>query len=183
MSWSTGSVINSPSMIGKIIGVRLTSQAASSYWPQSIPLPHNGRMAPPRDDEARAYLAEFLATAGIDMKAASLAIGRNHAYLQQYIKSGKPLWLRENDREGLARLYGVDPERLKPPASGLPAIAGHRYDQGQVNVPDHSKLIDEPSPVDLLLLWERIPPDRRRLAWNILQNLTEPNATTASAIG
>ena len=45
----------------------------------------------------------------------SRAIGRNHAYIEQYIRRGKPKYLGETDRERLVELYGIDGARLRPP--------------------------------------------------------------------
>ena len=46
----------------------------------------------------------------------SKKIGHNHAFVQQYIRRGKPKFLAEADRNILVDLYDLDPERLKPPA-------------------------------------------------------------------
>lgn len=67
-------------------------------------------------EKARQDLKVALAKKGADLAAASRAIGRSHAYLQQFVKRGKPLYLHERDREKLVTLYGIDPEPLKPPA-------------------------------------------------------------------
>ncbi len=48
-----------------------------------------------------------------DMKAASIAMGRNAAYLHQFIYRGTPKALSENDREALAEHLGCEPDELK----------------------------------------------------------------------
>ena len=48
-----------------------------------------------------------------DMKAASIAMGRNAAYLHQFIYRGTPKVLSENDREALAEHLGCEPDELK----------------------------------------------------------------------
>jgi phage repressor protein C with HTH and peptisase S24 domain len=47
-----------------------------------------------------------------DFAALSRLIGRNSAYIQQYIKRGTPRRLAEEDRRTLARYFGVDEETL-----------------------------------------------------------------------
>ncbi len=50
------------------------------------------------------------------MAAASRAIGRNHAYLQQYIRRGSPRHLDQKAATTLADLLNVKPESLAEPA-------------------------------------------------------------------
>ena len=70
-----------------------------------------------RADDVRETLAALLRDRGIDMKEASIAIGRSHSYIQQYIKRGSPRVLEEMDRRKLAKFLKV-PETLlgAPPA-------------------------------------------------------------------
>lgn len=46
-------------------------------------------------------------------RSASLAIGRNHAFLHQFIYAGTPKKLAEDDRQKLAKLLGLREENLK----------------------------------------------------------------------
>jgi phage repressor protein C with HTH and peptisase S24 domain len=55
----------------------------------------------------RELIREKLAAKRLSMKDASLAMGRNHAYLQQYLERGVPVILPEDAREALAPLLGV----------------------------------------------------------------------------
>ena len=48
-----------------------------------------------------------------DMKGASLAMGRNAAYLHQFVYRGSPKVLSEDDRESLANHLGCEPDELK----------------------------------------------------------------------
>ena len=48
-----------------------------------------------------------------DLRMASRAIGRNAAYLHQFIHRGTPRVLAENDRETLAEHLGCSPEELR----------------------------------------------------------------------
>jgi SOS-response transcriptional repressor LexA len=77
-------------------------------------------------DAPRKLLLDTLARRpDLDLKKLSLAIGRNHAYLQQYVMRGSPRELPETARHGLAPLLGVAPDDLRstaaPTAGGGPA--------------------------------------------------------------
>src|ERR1700722_15839233 len=50
------------------------------------------------------------------LKNLSLTIGRNHAYLQQYLMRGSPRELPEAARHGLAPLLGISPDDPRPAA-------------------------------------------------------------------
>lgn len=56
-----------------------------------------------------------------DYAALSRLIGRNAAYIQQFIKRGVPRKLDEEDRRTLARYFGVEDSEL----GGSPAAAAH----------------------------------------------------------
>ncbi len=70
-------------------------------------------------DTARENLREALWKKGTSLAEASLAIGRNKAYLQQYLARGMPRVLSFQDSEALAKLLGCDPAELRHDA--LPA--------------------------------------------------------------
>lgn len=57
-----------------------------------------------------------------DLKKASLACGKNHAYLHQFINRGTPRKLPEDVRYALARHLGVDESVLRPDHDA-PAVA------------------------------------------------------------
>jgi hypothetical protein len=69
------------------------------------------------DDEARAALARLIAEKGEDFAGLSRLIGRNPAYVQQYIRRGTPRRLDERDRRLLARYFGVDETVLGAPGA------------------------------------------------------------------
>tara|TARA_E500000305_G_scaffold97673_1_gene88823 strand:+ start:266 stop:988 length:723 start_codon:yes stop_codon:yes gene_type:complete len=54
-----------------------------------------------------------------DLKKASLACGKNHAYLHQFINRGTPRKLPEDVRYALARHLGVDEAVLRPEQGGV----------------------------------------------------------------
>ena len=64
-------------------------------------------------DPVRRRLLRLLAAKGSTLRTASLAMGRNDAYLQQFIRKGTPKVLAEDDREILAEHLGCRPELLK----------------------------------------------------------------------
>ena len=66
--------------------------------------------------DVREFLRGKLAETGLSMKEASERIGRNHAYLQQFLERGVPAALPEGVRERLASLLGVTPDHLRTAA-------------------------------------------------------------------
>ena len=64
-------------------------------------------------DPVRRRLLQLLAAHGSNLRTASLAIGRNAAYLHQFIKRGTPRVLAEDDREILAEHLGCRPDLLR----------------------------------------------------------------------
>ena len=61
-------------------------------------------------DKPRETLLQLLSESDFDLKSLSEKIGRNSAYLQQYVTRGSPRELGEADREAVARLLCVDPD-------------------------------------------------------------------------
>lgn len=77
----------------------------------------------------RSALAALIAESGESYAALSRLIGRNDAYLQQFVARGSPRALAERDRALLARYFGVPEARLGgPELPGLVAIT--RLDVG-----------------------------------------------------
>lgn len=64
-------------------------------------------------DPIRKLVKDTLAWRQISLREASLAIGRNAAYLQQYIERGIPAELPEKIRESLAEFMNVSDDVLK----------------------------------------------------------------------
>jgi Peptidase S24-like len=77
--------------------------------------------ADPRDELERLARAH-----GDDYAALSRLVGRNPAYIQQFIKRGSPRRLPERERAILARYYGVDARVL-----GAPEEAGDSQGRGR----------------------------------------------------
>jgi hypothetical protein len=84
-------------------------------------------------DDPRAALERLIRERGEDYAGLSRLLGRNPAYVQQYIRRGSPRRLAEDDRRLLARYFGVDEALLGGPEARLPSramIAVPRLDVG-----------------------------------------------------
>lgn len=84
-------------------------------------------------DEAspRAVLDRLIRERGTSYGALSSLLGRNAAYVQQYVKRGTPRKLEEGDRRKLARFLGVDEQLLGGPKDD----PGQRRNRGLLTVP------------------------------------------------
>ena len=80
------------------------------------------------DADARAALERLIEERKEDYAGLSRLIGRNAAYVQQYIRRGTPRRLAEADRHILARYFGVPEQML-----GAPELSGSAG--GHVTVP------------------------------------------------
>lgn len=88
-------------------------QEAKTYSPTESEISYiSPGMAATLDDQVRQFLREQLDKKGVNAKEASLAIGANHAYLQQFLNRGVPRSLPEDKREKLAQFLGVEQSRL-----------------------------------------------------------------------
>ena len=68
--------------------------------------------------DQRAALERLVRESGSDYASLSRLLGRNPAYVQQFIKRGVPRKLDEEDRKILARFFGVDEAELGGPQGG-----------------------------------------------------------------
>src|SRR5215210_5568486 len=102
-----------------------------SYLSRIIP---NTIEAAMTENDPRAQLERLIRERGEDYAGLSRLIGRNPAYVQQYIKRGTPKRLAEEDRRLLARYFGVEEALLGGPGpaardeSGLVSVT--RLDVG-----------------------------------------------------
>jgi len=68
-------------------------------------------------DEARATLQRYCSERGESLAGLSRLLGRNDAYLQQYLRKGTPRRLPETERRTLARYFAIPDSMLGgPPA-------------------------------------------------------------------
>lgn len=73
-------------------------------------------------NDPRAALDQLIRDNGDDYVTLSRLLGRNAAYVQQYIKRGSPKTLPEKERGILARYFGVDDRILGAPESPRGAL-------------------------------------------------------------
>lgn len=73
-------------------------------------------------------LADLIAQSGASHAALSRLLGRNAAYLQQFVTRGSPRRLAEADRKLLAAYFGVDEAALGGATDAPPAIRVPRLD-------------------------------------------------------
>ncbi len=64
-------------------------------------------------DPIRLLVLKLIEKKGADLKNASLAIGKNAAYLHQFVYRGTPKVLPEDAREALAKFLGVHEDQLR----------------------------------------------------------------------
>ncbi len=76
---------------------------------------------PVSDNDPRANLERLIRKNGDDFSSLSRMLGKNPAYIQQFIKRGTPRKLDEQDRRKLAEFYAVDEQLL---GGSNPAAAG-----------------------------------------------------------
>jgi len=85
------------------------------------------------DDPVRSVLLDLAVEQGRDWRDLSLAIGKNHAYIQQFIQRGSPRRLPEEVREALGRELGVHPDIFK---TGDRALLGYSPESQLTPVPN-----------------------------------------------
>jgi phage repressor protein C with HTH and peptisase S24 domain len=72
--------------------------------------------------DVRTELEQIIREQGEDYASLSRLLGRNAAYIQQFIRRGVPRKLDEDDRRTLARYLGVDEARLGGRSEGGAAV-------------------------------------------------------------
>jgi hypothetical protein len=87
------------------------------------------------DDDPRRMLDRLLTEKGVDYAQLSASIGRNPAYIQQYIKRGSPRRLGEQDRARIAAYLGVSEALLGGPALRVAAPTPRARGRDLVLVP------------------------------------------------
>lgn len=71
-------------------------------------------------DDVRQRLEALIAARGLSFAGVSQLLGKNAAYIQQFIRRGTPKKLDENDRRLLAQFFGVSEQQLGAPDDALP---------------------------------------------------------------
>ena len=75
-------------------------------------------------NDPRLVLDRLCAERGEDFAGLSRMLGRNSAYIQQFVRRGVPKRLGEDERRKLARYFGVSEALLGGPADEVGAVAG-----------------------------------------------------------
>ena len=81
--------------------------------------------------DPRLVLERLCAERGDDFAGLSRMLGRNPAYIQQFVRRGVPKRLGEDERRKLARYFGIPeamlggPAEDQPPANGLLSVKRH----------------------------------------------------------
>lgn len=113
-------------------------------------------------DAVRKRLVNAIEERGLTLKDASLRIGRNHAYLQQFVERGIPAHLKEGDRVKLSALLNVPEKELGAPertgqliaansnVSNVPEYQVHVSAGGGALVAEENKRRDWPFATDYL---------------------------------
>ena len=78
--------------------------------------------------DPRQCLLDLSHARGVSLATLSSLIGRNGAYLQQFVRRGSPRKLEEGDRYTLAQFLGVDEARLREPQGFSSAAAADWVD-------------------------------------------------------
>lgn len=63
-------------------------------------------------EQIRAHIADLIKQKGKNLRSVSIAIGKNEAYLHQFVHKGSPVRLPEEDRRKMADLLDVDEQEL-----------------------------------------------------------------------
>ena len=84
--------------------------------------------------DPRIVLERLCAERGEDFAGLSRMLGRNAAYIQQYVRRGVPRRLREEERGKLARYFGISESLLGGPADDAPV-------DGLVSVKRHPVMV------------------------------------------
>lgn len=86
-------------------------QEDKSYWTE---ISENGTTA--SMDAVRKLILDTASDRGLDLKEISLSLGKNHAYMHQFIHKGSPKRLHADDRALVAKILGLTETALGAPA-------------------------------------------------------------------
>ena len=99
------------------------------------------------EQDVRQTLERLIAARGVSLAGVSQLLGKNPAYIQQFIKRGTPKRLDERDRRILAQFFGVSETQLGAPDDQAPARPGRagrvpvRVSQPHRTLPARMRLI------------------------------------------
>lgn len=79
-----------------------------------------------RMDKVRRRIREAIEARGLTLSDVSKKLGRNHAYMQQFLERGIPATLKEIDRHKLSQLLDIPQAALGGPKNLEPVVATER---------------------------------------------------------
>lgn len=85
-------------------------------------------------DAVRKRIAKAIKDRGLDYKSVSIELGRNHAYIQQFVERGIPATLKEVDRNRLSEMLDIPEEELGAPRPSSRASAVTQGDIANLNI-------------------------------------------------
>lgn len=88
-------------------------------------------------DAVRKLVERLITDRGLNPAELSRRLGKNHAYVQQYLKRGVPRTLPEEVRSRLAELLGVDEQLLGAPLKSAPARTTEEASAQQLPALEH----------------------------------------------
>lgn len=91
--------------------------------------------APDAENSVRLTLERLIHETGVGYAELSRLIGRNPAYIQQYLKRGVPRRLAEDDRRRLARHFAISEARLGAPPAAAVHIQPDSASDGCIELP------------------------------------------------
>jgi hypothetical protein len=110
-------------------------------------------------DVVRKRILRALSERDMDMKALSLAMGRNDAYMHQFFNRGIPAELKERDRKKVADLLGISESEIGGPITAdtvpehyrsVPEYGVHASAGGGAVVSNENVVSNWPFPEDYL---------------------------------
>src|SRR5207237_10851051 len=93
----------------------------NSYLSRQFPIATKGALML---NDPRLVLERLCAERGDDFAGLSRMLGRNPAYIQQFVRRGVPRRLGEEERRKLARYFGISETLLGGPADEAAAANG-----------------------------------------------------------
>src|SRR5439155_9307732 len=100
---------------------RLATFQANSYLSRQLPIATKETLML---NDPRHVLERLCAERGEDFAGLSRMLGRNPAYIQQYVRRGVPRRLKEDERRKLARYFAISEALLGGPAEEAIAANG-----------------------------------------------------------
>ena len=99
----------------------LINSQRNSYLSRQFPITTKGALMM---NDPRLVLERLCVERGEDFAGLSRMLGKNPAYIQQFVRRGVPKRLREDERRKLARYFGIAESLLGGPADEAGAING-----------------------------------------------------------